>query len=87
MAADSIFDHGISGAMHDVTSLLSFSLFLLAVAMQMQCPTCQAHPSEDLEEMKRGWNNFHSGYGKRAWNNNFMSGYGKRDSYEYVSKN
>lgn len=75
--------------MHDVTSLLSFGLFLLAAAMQMQSPSCQAHPSEDgLQEMKRGWNNFHSGYGKRAWNNNFMSGYGKRSGaapYEYVS--
>ena len=34
------------------------------------------------DEVKRGWNNFAAGYGKRAWNSGFSSGMGKRAAYE-----
>ena len=74
-------------AMHNEGLSLTFCLVLVAATVAV----VQAYPAEIGEDEqplvgldeKRGWNNFHSGYGKRGWNN-FAGGYGKR-SFDYVS--
>ena len=73
--------------MHNEGLSLTFCLVLVAATLAV----VQAYPAEIGEDEqplvgldeKRGWNNFHSGYGKRGWNN-FAGGYGKR-SFDYVS--
>ena len=73
--------------MHNEGLSLTFCLVLVAATVAV----VQAYPAEIGEDEqplvgldeKRGWNNFHSGYGKRGWNN-FAGGYGKR-SFDYVS--
>ena len=81
--------------MHDVGCPLTFCLVL--VLSSYSCCLVAANPyANELEDVaaattagnggpadKRGWNNFHAGYGKRAWNS-FNAGYGKR-GYDYVS--
>ena len=80
-----IFDHRCNlFAMHDVGCPLTFCL-VLAIG---SCLVTANPYTNELEEVaaaaeKRGWNNFHAGYGKRAWNS-FNAGYGKR-AYDYVS--
>merc|ERR1711953_443696 len=72
-------------AMHNEGLSLTFCLVLVAATVAV----VQAYPAEIGEDEqplvgldeKRGWNNFHSGYGKRGWNN-FAGGYGKR-SFDY----
>jgi len=68
--------------MHDVGCPLTFCL-VLAIG---SCLVTANPYTNELEEVaaaaeKRGWNNFHAGYGKRAWNS-FNAGYGKR-AYDY----
>jgi len=71
--------------MHNEGLSLTFCLVLVAATVAV----VQAYPAEIGEDEqplvgldeKRGWNNFHSGYGKRGWNN-FAGGYGKR-SFDY----
>ena len=68
--------------MHNEGLSLTLCLVLLAIASAYAYPELEDEPS-GVEE-KRGWNNFHSGYGKRGWNN-FAGGYGKRSYSDYVS--
>ena len=71
--------------MHNEGLSLTFCLVLVAATAVVQAYPAEIGEDEQpvgLEE-KRGWNNFHSGYGKRGWNN-FAGGYGKR-SFDYVS--
>jgi len=84
-------------AMHNAGSRPSLCLLALTLILYTKVGFGLAYPAggglplaspQELEELaaaaaqKRGWNNFHAGYGKRAWNNNFNSGYGKR-TYDY----
>ena len=66
--------------MHNEGLSLTFCLVLIAATAVVQA--YEEDEPVGLDE-KRGWNNFHSGYGKRGWNN-FAGGYGKR-SFDYVS--
>jgi len=64
--------------MHNEGLSLTFCLVLIAATAVVQA--YEEDEPVGLDE-KRGWNNFHSGYGKRGWNN-FAGGYGKR-SFDY----
>jgi hypothetical protein len=78
--------------MHNVGCPSIFCLALVLVPLLATVVVSNPYPSylEEASELpdKRGWgSNFHSGYGKRAWNS-FASGYGKRGAYyDYVSYN
>ena len=67
--------------MHDVGIVMSFCLLFLACS-SLALPYPAAEYNSEIMD-KRGWNNFHSGYGKRAWNKNFSGGFGKRN-FDYV---
>ena len=72
--------------MHNEGLSLTVCLVLVAATAVVQAYPAEIGEDEQpvgLEAEKRGWNNFHSGYGKRGWNN-FAGGYGKR-SFDYVS--